>query len=185
LNSILQAELPNNQWQKEVSIWFATALAKEQAWALEWATGIRNVDISSPAVRSAFDFTAPIGAEQAKQCQTQLVRDSGSHMNFSVLGIVLILTIGGLIIIAGLCVDTVVGWLRKKYRKDEWKSQQWNAEETLALQRAAYEGLGLWGDGQEVPSSLVFVTAEKSGVTVARTDPDDGKVYSAVSVCEA
>jgi hypothetical protein len=157
LHVILQAELPNNQWQKEVSIWFSIALAKEQAWAMEWATGIRNVDLSSLATRGAYNLTPPRTPQAKKQCQNQLARDSGAHVNFSLLGVLLILIIGSMIIITGLCVDTVTGSVRERYGRKVWKAQQWSAEETLALQRAAYEGLGLWGFGRELPSSLVFV----------------------------
>lgn len=105
-------------------------------------------------------------------------------MNFSLLGVVLILIIGGIIIITGLCVDTATGWAREKYGRKVWKAQQWSAEETLALQRAAYEGLGLWGFGKEVPSSLVFVDRRSSLVTAVRTSQNDGKANAPVSVQE-
>jgi hypothetical protein len=57
-------------------------------------------------------------------------------MNFSVLGVVLILTIGGMIIITRLCVDIMIGWQREKHEKKTWEAQQWGAEETLRLQRS-------------------------------------------------
>lgn len=101
--------MPNNQWQKEVITWFSIALAKEQTWALEWATSIRNVDLSSPAVKGVFNATPPRSPEAAKQCQNQLARNPGTHINFSLLGVILILVISGIIIITGLCVDTVTG----------------------------------------------------------------------------
>jgi hypothetical protein len=83
----MQKSLPNNQWQKEVSLWLSTALAKEQAWAVEWATAPRNVDIANGPIE-----THPFPTQEtAQQCLTQVVRNTGGYANFSGLELVLIL----------------------------------------------------------------------------------------------
>ncbi|KAH9204414.1 hypothetical protein DL95DRAFT_496441 [Leptodontidium sp. 2 PMI_412] len=151
-----QLPLPSNQWQKEVSIWFSTCLAKDQAWAEEWSTMPRNLPIQLNQKNSPFDSNYPTDATLRIQCSNQLVRDAGRHQNFSVLGIGLILGLGGLIIVVGLTIDVAVGFLRpqkSRFRKDEWEM-----EEVLALHIAAYAGLGLWDDSStnELPPSTVF-----------------------------
>ncbi|TID15568.1 hypothetical protein E6O75_ATG07896 [Venturia nashicola] len=145
----IQQSLPNNQWHKEVSLWFSTSLAKEQAWAVEWATAPKNVDTSKGPVE-----TRPFLTKESKaQCLTQLVRSTGGHVNFSVLGLIIILALGGLIIIVGSSIDTLVGWMRT--RSARYKRDQWELEETLELHRAAYEALSFGTEG-ELPPSTIF-----------------------------
>lgn len=74
-------------------------------------------------------------------------------MNFSVLGLTIILALGGLIIVIGMSIDTIVGLLRTRTRR--YKKEQWDAEETLELHRAAYAGLGYGIEG-EMPPSTIF-----------------------------
>ncbi|KAF4214795.1 hypothetical protein CNMCM6805_009440 [Aspergillus fumigatiaffinis] len=54
----LNSYIPPNQWQIEVSTWFATALAKEQAWAFEWATEPKNLPAES--LGHGWNVTPPI-----------------------------------------------------------------------------------------------------------------------------
>jgi hypothetical protein len=147
---LIQKSLPNDQWQKEVSLWFSNSLAKEQAWAVEWATIPRNVDTTSGPVK-----THPLpNKETEQQCLSQLVRDTGGHINFSVLGLIIILAIGGLIIVIGLSIDSIVGLVRS--RKGKYKKEQWEVEETLELHRAAYAGMGFETGEGELPPSTIF-----------------------------
>ena len=121
--------MPSNQWQKEVNGWFQTALAKEQTWALEFATGPRNLQ-TSPSGRTIGITTVPsVWDNETSLCDQQMIRDNGSHQSFSVLGLALTLLLGGLIIVAGLTVDTVIGWLFMP----KYKQQQWSEDEVLAL----------------------------------------------------
>jgi hypothetical protein len=182
-NQFLQSPIPNNQWQKEVTIWFSTALAKEQAWAVEWASGLRNIDGSVISLPQAELQDAPTSKQLVAQCHAQLVRDSSSFMNFSVLGLVLVLVLGGVIILLGLSTDTVVGWIRTRKGRKVWKAEQWHNEETLALQKAANERAGLWKDGgNESTSSPVFVEKVSGGSSGIESSSGTGKGYTPVSV---
>jgi hypothetical protein len=148
----MQPPIPPTQWQKEVTIWFSTALAKEQAGVVEWATAPRNFPSAPAGTPLPYILTPPTDPIGMAQCRNQLIHNAGSYVNFSVLGMALILTVGGLIIVLGLTIDTVVGWVRRgrtRYLKD-----QWMAEETLELHKAAYSSLGLWVEsGADMPSS--------------------------------
>jgi hypothetical protein len=91
----------------------------------------------------------PAGPALAAQCRNQLVRDTGTHQSFSVLGIILIIVIGGLIIIIGSSIDSLGSWIRRRTHNKEWMTQQWESEEVLKLHKAAYVNLGLWKDDSE------------------------------------
>jgi hypothetical protein len=89
------------------------------------------------------------------QCRNQLVHNSGEYKSLSVLGMGIILGLGGLIIILGLFLDTLVG--RFQRGKRGYLREQWETEETLVLHKSAYRALGVstnWAD--EVPPSSVF-----------------------------
>ena len=68
-----------------------------------------------------------------------MVHGIRGEQSFSVLGLALILALGGVLIVLGAVVDTIVGWLQTG-RKAEYRHTQWILEEKLQLQRAAYEG---------------------------------------------
>jgi hypothetical protein len=85
------------------------------------------------------------------------MNNASGYENFSLLGLALTPIVCGLIVIIGLTVDTVVGWLRRG--KTVYKRDQWAVEETLALHKAAYTNLGLWRDNaEEMPSSSILLT---------------------------
>lgn len=130
-----QGTLPPNQWQKEVTIWFQTCLAKEQAWAVEWATYPRNVDFDLTGKNMSFTPNPPRHA-YAQQCSDQMIKDASGYLNFSVLGVALIIAMGGMIIVVGTSVDTVVGWFRSV--RTRYMKEQWDLEGTLALHKSSY-----------------------------------------------
>lgn len=71
-------------------------------------------------------------------------------MNFSVLGVVLIVLIGGFIIFLGVTIDTIVGWLC--LGRTQYKTENWEKEETSNLLTAVYAKLGYrLDDGAKLP----------------------------------
>jgi len=163
---VQQTSLPN-QWQIEVSNWFSTGLAKEQFWAVEWATQPRNFPDTPISQDPGWKYTPPSNATQLNQCKNQMMQLSSSteHQSFSILGLSVIFVVGSAIIIVSLTVESVVGWFHDRF--DGWgryKKEQWEAEETLALHQAAYTGLGLWRDDeQDMPPSSALIPAEMLG----------------------
>jgi hypothetical protein len=152
----VQPRLPANQWQIEASIWFSTCLAKEQAWAVEWATYPRNLDPTLLGSKNVtFVANPPTTPAGQQQCSSQMIRDtSGAYTSFSVLGMGIILVVGGLLILVGLCIDIVAGWLTPRSR--QFMKEEWEAEDTLALHQAAYAGLDFGIEGQVPPSTIFF-----------------------------
>lgn len=149
---LVSEPIPNNQWQIEVESWFTTGLAKLQQSTVEFAVGTTNIMDTG-----ATNIVRPTDNVGKMLCNNQKVASDGSTMNFSVLGIVLILTFGFVLIITNTCADTIVSHLQKKKDPDHHKRLQWIMDDKFQLQRLAYEeaGLGVWnGCCSAVPTTL-------------------------------
>ncbi|KAH7064406.1 hypothetical protein BKA63DRAFT_173039 [Paraphoma chrysanthemicola] len=133
-----QSALPDNQWELELEHLFKFTLADIQRAILDHATGPQSAD-------SDQFHSPPNTAEARAVCGSQKIC-SDSFTSFSVLGLVLILSIGGLIMI----VSALLPWAMERTRrhKNLFASLEWNMNETLQLQRLAHEavGAGDWDD---------------------------------------
>lgn len=72
-------------------------------------------------------------------------------MNFSLFGIAVIFSVGGLIIAVSYALEPFVSWLQGKRGLDAYARLEWCANETLQLQRLAHEelGVGTWSGADE------------------------------------
>ncbi|KAI9868264.1 MAG: hypothetical protein M1830_005684 [Pleopsidium flavum] len=168
VSGIVSAQLPNNQWMIEVESWFATGLAKLQQLVVQYAAGPPNV------VEGAY-ISKPTDPISQMMCNNQQVRSTSNAINFSTLGIVIILVIGGLLIITSLVLDTLVGFIQRKWNMRDYQRVQWALDEKLQLQRLAYEeaGMGTWSGGTS------FVPVTKFGETFGMppdVDPDHPRI---------
>jgi hypothetical protein len=168
LSGLLSGPLPNNQWMIEVESWFATGLARLQQSVVQYATGPPNV------VDGAY-ISKPTDPISQMMCDNQQVRSTNNAINFSTLGIIIILLIGGLLIATSLVLDTLVGFVQRKRNLRDYQRVQWALNEKLQLQRLAYEeaGMGTWSGGTD----LVPVT--KPGETFGMppdVDPDHPRI---------
>lgn len=162
----VQLYIPPNQWQIEVSTWFATSLAKEQSLAVEWAAGPKNL----PA--GGWHILTPTQTLQLAQCYNQLVRRTSEYENFSILGLIITILLCGIIVIVGLTVDTAVGWLRRG--KSRFMRDQWEVEDTLALHKAAYLGLDLWRDDEDgMPPSSVLLNPSSQAIPLRAGEAEE------------
>jgi hypothetical protein len=135
----VQRDLPPNQWTVEVSGWFATQMASLQRLIVEYATGPTDLEDGGSVVEIGSDMPS-----SQKLCSAQLAPLTNGYQNFSLLGIVLILTFGCLVIALGLTIDIVVGAIQRRWFRDSPGWLGWVLDEKLQLQRMAYEGAG-WG----------------------------------------
>lgn len=79
----------------------------------------------------------------------------GDYESFSILGLSLIIGLGGIIILVGFTIDSIVGWLQSP--KARYKADQWHLEENIQLHKAAYKGFGIWReDGLDLPPSTAL-----------------------------
>ncbi|KAI4681046.1 uncharacterized protein J4E88_005551 [Alternaria novae-zelandiae] len=126
-----QGGLPDNQWELELEHWFKFTMADLQRAILDQATG--------PAVPEAVPFfSAPTSPEARALCGSQKIR-SDSYTSFNVLGLILMFSIGGLIMLIAACLPSVTARLQ---RKKPFSSIEWVTNDTLQLQRLAHEAVG-------------------------------------------
>jgi hypothetical protein len=127
-----QYSLPTNQWELEVEHWFKFTLADLQRAILDQATG--------PTVSDAGGFhTPPKTAEGRAVCGNQKIR-SDSYTSFNVLGLILIFSIGGLIML----ISAYLPWATERMQRNNklFASLEWITNDTLQLQRLAHEAAG-------------------------------------------
>jgi len=137
-SDFIQIGLPDNQWMIEATEMFSVSLAKLQQQILQYAIG--------PAY---FHEGLPFMKGDKNMCGRQKIRGVSGVLSFSVLGVSIILILGGLLILTALVLDTIVGFIRRKLDRGDHKRLQWAVDETLQLQRLAFEGAGQgrWSGG--------------------------------------
>jgi hypothetical protein len=132
LASYIQGVLPDNQWELELEHWFKFTLADLQRTILDQATG--SVDADAQRY-----LAPPTSAEARSVCSNQKIR-SDSYTSFNVLGLVLIFSIGGFIMLLSASLPYITRRLQR-HRKP-FASLEWITNDTLQLQRLAHEALG-------------------------------------------
>jgi hypothetical protein len=128
------ASLPSNQWQIEASYWFHTSLALLQNAVVEYASGAEDLGRTGLIEKPAGNSTALLN-----MCNNQMVRDQGTHQNFSIVGMSLVLVLGGLLMFISVVIDPVVGFVQHRLRKWEYKRTAWINDAFLHLQQQVYE----------------------------------------------
>ncbi|KAH7360930.1 hypothetical protein BKA65DRAFT_534129 [Rhexocercosporidium sp. MPI-PUGE-AT-0058] len=181
-SSFMSSNLPPNQWELEVTNWFATGMNIIQRYVAERATGPPGVYAQYTANSAAND------TELQWFCNNYIMRDK-AYQSFSILSLSLIAGFGGLAIIASLWLETVVGWIQTKLNRGTFHKMCWKLDSALQLQRMAYEeaGMGNWvrcadeipltehGDEISFPSKWDEWHPTVSGRPVAHTSTlDDG-----------
>lgn len=129
------ARLPDNQWQIELSSWFAVSLATFQQALVEYASGPTNV------VSQGGTVTSPSDKWGQALCKRQMIRNVSGYQNFSTLGVATILVIGAGLIFLGWTIDIFVGAIEKRMNR-HFTRLSWISDGYLHLQRMAYEGAG-------------------------------------------
>jgi hypothetical protein len=145
--------LASDQWILEADNIFAMGLNAIQRWVTEFATGPPG----SYAQYTAGGNYTSIGPSSVWLCDNQVVRDAG-YTSFSTLWISLIFSLGGLVLLVSLNLETTVGYFQRRYRRGLYQQVRWQLDSTLQLQRMAFEeaGLGEWeGGASQVPTPVV------------------------------
>ncbi|KAN0108031.1 hypothetical protein V8E51_007773 [Hyaloscypha variabilis] len=143
-----EVPLPNNQWQIELSSWFAVSLAALQQSLVQKASGPTDI-----LAAGGYILKPAIKYEEAI-CKRQMIRNVAGYQNFSTLGIAIILIFGSGLVILGLAIDTIAGLMQRHFLKRDFQRLSWVSDGYLQLQRLVYEGAGYdeWGGcDDEVP----------------------------------
>lgn len=137
LSGFQWAALPSTQWRLEVSRWFSEGLALIQQGFVDSATMLDN---------DALDFPQLSGT--AASCKHQIVRNVTGLQNFNMLAIVMVLVLGSIIIVLGLTIDSIVGYIQRRFPGASEGWVYWTLDGVFQLQRLAYRGAGVrsWRD---------------------------------------
>lgn len=191
MNGGVQPALPTNQWQLEFENWFNIYLTSLQGAFINQANGPQGgPDFEQFLWRPAkgvdeeadsFDIMCKNQVdlhphskglsilELTMRCQKII---STNYTSFSTLGLVLVFTIGGLFIILSFCLEPLVFWVVRKWKLGySYALFEWSMNETLQLQSAMHEelGLGTW------TRELGGVPVTKPGERLAIVDGRDMK----------
>ena len=128
VTDLQQAPIPDNQWMIEVSHWFEAGLARLQRGVVEYATGPTNI-VPGLSVYLPNDLVSKA------MCYSQKIADAQGTISFSVLGVAIILSVGGFIILTSLVLDTIVGFIQHRYGKGQHARLNWILDDKLQLQR--------------------------------------------------
>jgi hypothetical protein len=166
----LSAALPNNQWQDEVTSWFAVSLAVLQQIFVEYATS-PSPDHLINATPANLTTMGDLGSPVTRAiCSNQKIRSNGDYQNFSVLGLCCILAIGGITILVSLLLDYLLGAVHRRMKLGREGRTRWMADSNLQVQRMMYEGRGYnkWqGHMDTVPVYLEELPVNLDGATFA------------------
>ncbi|RDA88275.1 hypothetical protein CP532_0299 [Ophiocordyceps camponoti-leonardi (nom. inval.)] len=138
----LMFRIPDNQWQLDMNYWWSTMLACIQSVFVLRASGPTD-----PRAKEIMD--GPVNPTEREICHNQASMRflhvnakilSSDYTSFSVLGLCLTYTIGLLIILVSYTLAPILSLLERKRMK--YTYLEWVSNETLQLQRAAYQGIG-------------------------------------------
>lgn len=140
LSEGFQGALADNQWQLEAESWHATSMAAMQGIMKEVATGPSDQTVERWLAR-------PNTTQEQSLCRNQKIIN-GEYFNFSVLGAVITIVVGGLIILLSYTIEPLFGCVQRRHRNfgSAYSRLEWSANGTLQLQRLAHEErrMGTW-----------------------------------------
>ncbi|GAP90397.2 hypothetical protein SAMD00023353_4900340 [Rosellinia necatrix] len=134
---------PQEQWKKDVENWFNISLATLQSGFISTVIRPSDANLEKAILPPTDDF-------QKGLCDSQKIRSTG-YTSFSLFGLLFTYIVGGLIIIASLVMEPVLGCLQRRYKYQTYEQLEWGTNQYLQLHRLAQEelGYGEWADCTE------------------------------------
>ncbi|KAF6821901.1 hypothetical protein CPLU01_12349 [Colletotrichum plurivorum] len=141
VSGMKQLPLPSDQWELEMNLLFSVAMAKLQHRINEYVTGppvpVRRglfVDRPWEVVHDAAK-----GRDYGLLCRSQRSRQSQGTINFSVLGLSVLLGLGALVIALSFLLEPLIGWLQRRTGYGAAKAKRWERDENLQVMRMLLE----------------------------------------------
>ncbi|KAK1565868.1 uncharacterized protein LY79DRAFT_530089 [Colletotrichum navitas] len=148
---LTQLPLPSNQWQIEMASLFADNLSKMQHYMLEYVTGPSlvvegTIEKAWESAGSSSRAQAEYRAAQEDMCHRQKTKSSQGTINFSVVGLSLLLGLGSLFIAFSYLLESVTQVLQRITGLGVRKAKRWERDENLQVMRMLFElkGAGTW-----------------------------------------
>lgn len=183
VQSTMSAGLPDNQWQLEMESWVNKGLADLQLKVVEYATGPASV-VTGSRVNQPWkdeDGDSMINVVAEAMCYSQMINDTTDTVSFSILGMVILFSIGGLIILLSLLIDVIVGWVQQKFNIGTHARMCWLLDDKLQLHRYLNQelGHGQWTEDYENMPATVSPEHFNTLAVAHQKGASDGKVQTA------
>ncbi len=140
ISNTIGLPLPDNQWQAETKYWIEIILAYLQQTSLDFSTGqfAASTDYINVTKHSGID---PVGDAAHWLCQNQIIHNH-SYRNFNFFALLLTVVLCAVIIILGLSIEDLIGYIRQrnlKYSGANGKQDMWIANSDLDMLRTIDE----------------------------------------------
>jgi hypothetical protein len=129
------AGLKDDYWTVELNHMMATLMKLYQIRNYRYTGGYSAPLNYKPVI------TSPLEKERW-MCDAQIVKRE-DYQSLSVLGLALIISIGALIILINLTLDSFVGWYQRKYNKRLFATREWELLQAETLQQQLYKAHGI------------------------------------------
>ncbi|KAI0549781.1 hypothetical protein F4679DRAFT_545541 [Xylaria curta] len=159
----VQGSLPDDQWKLDVDNWWNITLSLLQASFVDTANG----PVEPAVARIKVNAT---NAGQKSLCQNQKIL-STSYMSFSLFGLYFTYITGLFIIVLSFAIEPVLSCAQKRWKNREYENLEWISNETLQLQRLAYEESGQ-GDWSKCLDSIPVTIANQELGPINLSDPE-------------
>ncbi|KAI0435284.1 hypothetical protein F5Y09DRAFT_349536 [Xylaria sp. FL1042] len=139
----VQGQLEDDQWKLDVTSWWNISMALQQASFVDSAFG--------PTYPGIYQLKQnATNAGQKSICQNQKIL-STRYTSVSLFGLYFTYIIGVLIIIISFVLEPILSCAQKRWKYQEYENLEWISNETLHLQRLAYDecGQGTWSNCTE------------------------------------
>ncbi|TGJ84886.1 hypothetical protein E0Z10_g3891 [Xylaria hypoxylon] len=163
LTAQIQGPLPDDQWKLDVSNWWNITLALIQASFVDTANGPTDPNV-------AIIKTNATNSGQKSLCQNQKIV-STSYISVSLFGLYFTYITGSLIIIASFVLEPLLSYVQKRWKKREYENLEWMTNQTLQLQRLAYEESGQ-GEWSKCLDSIPVTASDQELSPLNLTDPE-------------
>jgi hypothetical protein len=144
--------LPSNQWEIEMAALFDDTLASLQYKMMEYAAGSSapgSMEILKPweNATASDKYAAPYRS----MCFNQRTKETQGTLNFSVLGLSLLLGLGTYIILVSFILEFTMLWIQQWLGRGVRRAKRWERDGILQQMRLLYEiqGDGVWNGTTE------------------------------------
>lgn len=136
----ISTALPSNQWQIETKYWFTLLLAYVQQVSLQISTGQFAASTDYINVTKSSD-TDPVQNAAYNLCRNQIVLND-TYQNFNFFGLLLTLALCSIVVVLGLTIEDVVGFIRQRrlqYTDHDGKQDMWTLNSDLEMLKTISE----------------------------------------------
>ncbi|KAI3316465.1 hypothetical protein HD806DRAFT_458237 [Xylariaceae sp. AK1471] len=131
LSGGVQAPLPVNQWQIDITHSWAMILALWQATFVDVARGPADPDLQATKI-------PPANSAQERMCFNQKIR-STSYASFNFFALLFTYILGLIIVAISFSLEPILGFLHRKWGYKTYEYLEWTTNATLQLHRLIHD----------------------------------------------